>query len=182
MKRREKDGIQQSIFRTEENLVSIEEYREMAAGINKRKAHEKKWMNTIIETAFALDLPAVHVEYFCGNKFFPTCTGGKGKKKHPPRRAICPTCGSEVLAICVNRINKGLTGHFDILGIGWAIETKHKVNKGAQEARPDKTQVPKSALYEITCVPHLTVNESNEQEVFNFLRTIHNTKFPERKI
>lgn len=179
--KKKKEAVQQHLFGQEQNRVTIEEYREMASGINKRKAHEKKFMNTIIETAFSLDLPCVHIEYFCGNKFFPTCSG-QGKHKHPPVRAVCPVCKQPVLAICVNRINKGLAGHFDILGIGWAIETKHKVNKGAQEAKPDKTQVPKSALYQITEVPHLTANESNEQEVFTFLRGIHNKKFPRRRV
>lgn len=180
MRVKKRDGVQQNIFRKEENLVPLEKYMEMAAAGAMRTAHEKKFMNTIIETASALDLPCIHVEYFCGNKFYPVCTGGK-RKKHKPTRAICPTCGREVLAVCVNRINKGLAGHFDILGIGWAIEIKHKVNKGPQEAKPDKSQVPKSALYQITEVPHLIVNESNEQEVFTFLRERHNEKFPGRK-
>lgn len=177
--KKSKEAVQQSMFVKEDNLVPIEEYREMAANINNRTAHEKKFMNTIIETAFALDLPCVHIDYFCGNKFFPTCTGQAGHK-HPPRRAVCPVCGRDVLAVCVNRINRGLAGHYDILGIGWAIETKHKTNKGPQVAKPTGAQVPKSALYKITKVPHLTVNESNEEEVFRFLRYVHNSKFPEK--
>lgn len=181
MKRKKKNAVQQSMFRREENFVSIEEYREMATAGSKKTSHEKKFMNTIIGTAYSLDLPCVHIEYFCGNKFYPTCTGGK-YKKHRPMRAVCPGCGQEVLAICVNRINKGLTGHFDILGIDWAIETKHKINKGPQIAKPSGSQIIKNALYEITAVPHMTVNESNEQEVFSFLRGIHNGKFPERKM
>jgi len=181
MKGKNRNGVQQSMFRKEENLVTIEEYREMAAGINKRTKHEAKFMNTIIETAFALDLPCIHVDYFCGNKFYPTCTGNKDKK-HKPARAVCPTCGKEVLAICVNRINKGLAGHYDILGINWAIETKHKVNQGPQTAKPAGSQIFKSALYQVTEIPQLVVNEADEKVVFNFLRDIHNKRFPERKI
>jgi len=181
MKRKPKSAEQQSLFPGELNRVSIEEYREMAAGINKRTKHEKKFMNTIIETAFALDLPCIHVDYFCGNKFYPTCTGNRFKK-HKPTRAICPTCGKDVLAICVNRINKGLAGHFDILGINWAIETKHKVNKGPQTAKPAGSQIFKSVLYQVTEIPQLVVNEADEKVVFDFLRKIHNNKFPERKM
>ena len=167
------------MFRREANFVPIEEYREMASAGLKRTQHEKKFMNTVIETAFALDLPCIHVDYFCGNKFYPTCTGRKGAK-HKPAQAVCPTCGQKVLAICVNRINKGLAGHFDILGITWAIETKHKVNMGPQIAKPGKSQIFKSVLYQVTEIPRLVVNEADEKVVWNFLRNIHNEKFPER--
>ena len=175
------NGVQQSMFCRESNMVSMEEYRKIAGKEHKRTRHEKKFMSGIIEVAHALDLPCVHIEYFCGNKFYPTCTG-RGSHKHAPARAICPTCGRPVLAICVNRINKGLAGHYDILGIDWALETKHKTNKGKQKAKGDRGQRIKSSLYETTKVPHLVVNEDDEEEIWQFLKGLHNKKFPERKI
>lgn len=178
--KKKKNGVQQSIFRKELNLVPIEEYREMATTGKKKTAHERKFMNSTIKTAFALDLPCIHIEYFCGNKFYPTCSG-TGSQKHKSIRAICPTCGKDVLAICVNRINKGLAGHFDILGVEWAIETKHKINKGEQEAKPEGSQIFKNILYDVVEIPHIIANEADDLKVYQFLRKIHEKKFPKRK-
>jgi len=181
MSRVNKNGVQQSMFCRDSNMVSIEEYRELVEKKHNRTSHEKKFMSGIIEVAHALDLPCVHIEYFCGNKFYPTCTGRFGHK-HAPARAICPICGEAVLAVCVNRINKGLAGHYDILGIDWAMETKHKINKGKQRAKGDKGQKIKSVLYETTKVPHLVVNEDDDEKIWKFLKDLHNRKFPERKV
>ena len=124
-----KDSIQTSLFKPkkESNLVSIEKYKEMCETKHKRKQHEKKYMADIMKLARSLNLPCIHIEHFCGNKFFPTCSGSK-KRPHKETKLICPICHRPVIATCVNRINKNLAGHFDILGISWAIETKHKKN------------------------------------------------------
>ncbi len=180
MKKRAKRNEQISLFPRDKNMVSLEEYKEMVSN-KKPKQHEKKFMNSIIQVANTMDLPAIHIEYFCGNKFYPTCSGSR-YVKHAPTRAICPTCHKPVLAVCVNRINKGLSGNFDILGIEWAIETKHKINKGEQDAKLSPRQIVKKNLYDSTNIPNIAINESDNQLAFDFLRAIHNQKFPDKLI
>ncbi len=137
-------------------------------------------MNKVIETAFALDLPCIHIEYFCGNRFYATCDRCSSKSHRV--RAVCPQCHRPVVVTCLNRINKHLAGHHDILGIEWAIETKHKINKGKQKAKGNVTQQIKGVLYDHCAIPNITVNEADEQEIFNFLRTVHNKKYPNRRV
>ena len=174
-----KDSVQQSLFGNVKNNISMEEYKK---SFNKKpKQHEKKYMDTIIKTANSLDLPCFHIDYFCGNRFFPTCSGF-GSFRHAPAKAVCPICRKPVLATCVNRINKGLSGHYDIIGIDWAVECKHKTNKGKQIAKPSSRQAIKGLYYDIIGIPNIVVNEDNDLETFQFLKTIHNNKYPERII
>jgi len=174
-----KDSVQQSLFGVEKNRVSLEDYKKSVS--KKPKQHEKVYMNSLIKTATSMDLPCIHIEYFCGNKFYPTCKGTRFAP-HKETRAICPCCGKPVLATCINRINKGLAGHYDIIGVEWAIESKHKINKGKQVAKPSIRQSIKELYYDCMGVPNIIVNESDEQIAFNFLKTLHNSKFPERII
>lgn len=151
------------------NTVSLEDYKKLLLTGTRRKQIERKFMKDIIKSANALDLPAIHIEYFCGNKFYPTCSGAKNNP-HPPVRAICPKCGKTVLAVCTNRINRGLAGQFDILGISWAIETKHKRNLGAEKAKNSSRQENIVPWYESFGVPHITANEGDNQEIWHFLQ------------
>lgn len=128
-------------------------------------------MNDIIRAAFSMGLPCIHIEYYCGNKFYPSCSGTK-ENPHEPANAICPTCGEPVLAECTNVLNKNLKGHYDIIGIAWAIETKHKINKGAQDATLDPAQSIRRYLYDLKGVPNISANESNDKEVLAFLYSI----------
>jgi len=138
-----------------DNTVSMEDYkRSLLKG--KRRKEEKKLMDDIVSAAASLDLPSVHIEYYCGNKFYPTCSG-KRKQPHAPARAICPVCKKPVLAVCTNRINRGLVGQFDILGVSWAIETKHKRNKGRQVATLSATKKLIVPWYESLKVPDTIV-------------------------
>lgn len=128
-------------------------------------------MSDIIRAAFSLGLPCIHIEYYCGNKFYPTCSGSPDHP-HEKRRAICPECGNEVLAVCQNVLNKNLKGHYDIIGIAWAVETKHKTNKGPQEASLDRSQEIRRQLYDVTNVPNISVNESDDRKILAFLFSI----------
>lgn len=176
--RNKKDSVQVSMFpQKETNMVSLEEFKK---SIKKPTQYEKKFMNRVMEVAFSLDLPCIHIEYFCGNKFYATCDSCSTKANRV--RAVCPICHRPVLVTCLNRINKHLAGHADILGVDWAIETKHKINKGKQVAKGNPRQQVKELLYDHCSIPNITVNEADDQEIFDFLRKLHNRKFPEREI
>lgn len=151
--------------------MTLEEFRDKIAKSHPPKQHEKKLMQDIMGAARSLDLPCIHIEYFCGNKFYPICQGTK-TLPHKPTRAVCPVCHKPVLAVCLNRINKGLAGHYDILGIRWAIETKHKINKGPQQARASLGQQIHGLIYDQFGVPNLTINETGTDQVLPFLKTL----------
>ena len=171
-----KGGVQVSMF-PETNMVSLEDYKKSA---RKPVQHEKKFMNSVMQVARTLDLPCLHLDYFCGNKFYATCINCSNNSHQV--RAVCPVCHKPVLVTCLNRINKHLAGHYDILGLEWAIETKHKINKGKQVAKNAPRQENKSFFYNQCSIPNITVNESDDQEIFDFLRKLHNKKYPERQI
>ena len=178
MPRKKKIKEQVDLFPQELNRVSLEDYKAMS---RKPVQHEKKFMGDIIETAFKLDLPCIHIKYFCGNTFYATC-GHCSNERGQKIIAICPVCGRKVLVTCLNRLNRDLAGHFDLLGVDWAIELKHKTNKGPQEAKPAPAQFFKSCLYDVCNIPNLTANEDDSLKVYRFLRELHNRKFPERQI
>jgi len=148
------------------NTISLEEY---AALSKPRAAHEKKFMTDLIGAAGAMGLPSIHINYFCGNKFFPICTGTP-THRHQPVRLICPACHQPHLVTCRNRINTALQGHFDILGISWAMETKHKINKGPQTAKPSTSQHSRALTYTSFNIPHIVINESNVPQAIQFLQ------------
>ncbi len=150
------------------NMMSLEEYKKRNG---KRIQHEKILMKDMMRIAKSLDLPCIHIEYFCGNKFYAVC---QTCSKKSPVYAVCPCCGKRVLAHCVNRINKHLSGQYDILGIEWGMETKHKINKGKQDAKRGKSmrQQIQGLVYDLDGVPHLTINEDDVQRGFEFLQTI----------
>lgn len=164
MKRRKQDP---NLF-PDQNMMSLEEFKKTRS---RPKQHEKKFMKDIMQIAKSMGLPCLHIEYFCGNKFYATCDVCS-KKQNQPVRAVCPCCGKKVLAHCLNRINKSLTHEFDIVGIRWGIETKHKINKGAQKARGTIGQQIKGLEYDSAGIPHLIINEDDAQQAYNFLEAL----------
>ena len=168
---KKKEAIQTNLFKKERNLVSLEEFKAICESNASKTQHEKKLMEDMMRIAKSLGLPCVHIEHFCGNKFYPVCSGSKARP-HRPTKAICPVCRRNILAHCLNRINKGLAGHFDILGISWAMETKHKINKGKQKAKLDPRQEKKEMVYNSFGVPCIAINESGAQKGFDFLRNV----------
>lgn len=142
------------------NTISPEALK--AAQPARRGKPEKKLMNDIMKIARrTYALPCIHLEYYCGNHF----------------NLSCPKCGHVQLATCHNTINRHLAGHYDIIGIAWAIETKHKVNKGPQDAKPSPRQHDRALTYDLHHIPHIAVNESHTQQLIDFLSTRSKEKY-----
>lgn len=112
-----------------------------------RIQREKKLMLSLQSTCEDLKLPAIHIRNYCGNTFYHDC----------------PSCKKSSLVVCNNILNKHLYGHYDLLGISWAIETKHKKNKGKQSAlnQLSNSQKLKHSFYDRYNVPYIFVNESD---------------------
>lgn len=108
---------------------------------------EKKFMRVLQSTCEDMKLPAIHIRNYCGNTFYYTC----------------PSCQNSSLVVCNNILNKHLYGHYDLLGISWAIETKHKTNKGKQSASKQlsQSQKLKHSFYDYYNVPYIFANESD---------------------
>jgi len=178
--RRTKEPIQQTLFPKkltgDLNTLTRAQAEEI---LSKKKlaAPEKRIMEDLIRAAFALGLPCIHIQYFCGNKFYPVCTGSH-ERPHAPTPAVCPVCHQRVLAHCRATNNKHLAGHYDIIGVAWAIETKHKVNKGDQDPTKQLSdgQRFKSELYGATDVPSMVINEGNINEAVSFLTRLSKEK------
>lgn len=127
-----------------------------------RTQHEKKLMNDVIEAATKIGLPCIHIQYYCGNKFYPKCKCGG--------MVICSKCGKPVLVECHNLLNKELSGLPDVLGIAWAIETKHKINKvKKQKLKLAQNQDKMFNAIRGIGIPALIINEDNADEAFKFL-------------
>lgn len=156
---------QPSLF-PDENMVSLEEFKKVRS---RPRQHEKKFMADIMQIARSLGLPCLHIEYFCGNKFYAICEDCT-KRKNYRVEAKCPCCGKRVLAHCINRINKRLTHEFDIVGIEWGIETKHKINKREQKAIGKIGQQIRGFEYDGSGTPHITINEEGAQEAYEWLQ------------
>lgn len=123
-----------------------------------RIQHEKKYMLEIMSAAKKLGLSCLHVKNYCGNKF----------------NVVCTKCGNKTLATCHKILNPEAKGHYDIIGIAWCVETKHKINKGKQVAKGSKLQKDISDEYKKNGIPHIIANESDHQTVLNFLYRIAN--------
>jgi hypothetical protein len=173
---RKKRPAQTSLFQNEANIVPLEEWKQQARKSQRRKQPEQSLTNAVMQAARVMQLPCIHLEYFCGNSFFPKCTG-TAHGRHAPAVATCPRCRRPVLAQCFNTINRNLAGHFDVLGIAWAIETKHKVNKGEQKAKLEKGQAVRAEQYRELEIPHLAMNEADDRALLNFLRERYREKY-----
>jgi hypothetical protein len=174
--------IQQDLFARELNFVPLSEYLDSVKPVQ----HEKKFMRSIMDTAKKMNLPCIHVDYFCGNKFYATCDpcSQLAHKRNPgaPRvQAVCSRCHKPVVVTCLNRLNKRLAGHYDILGIDWAIETKHKTTKKKNSpAKLSPRQQVKDIVYDLLDVPHIAVHEGNQDLLWNFLQEQHFRKYNKR--
>lgn len=157
-----KQNKQTSLFQEDSNLISMEEFKKISA---KRTQHEKKFMGDLIKAAYSMGLPCFHIDYYCGNKFYARCSCNASGDSP----VFCSFCNKPILVECHNTLNKNLSGHFDIIGIGWAIETKHKINKGKQTPKESSRQKIKKEVYEKMGVPNIIVNESGNQEALTFL-------------
>lgn len=155
------------------NEISLSDYRSSLT--RKPQQHEKKFMDDLMNVAFSMDLPCIHIKQFCGNTFIPSCSGSKFHP-HSPSLATCNICHQPIKAVCCKRTNSHLTGHWDIIGISWAIETKHKTNVGPQVAMLSPGQQFKGLLYKITDIPAIAVNESQNLDAYTFLRDLANSK------
>jgi len=130
------------------NVVSREEYLSASKKRAERKQREKVFMNDI--SRFLSSFPHIHIEYYCGNKFWVECK-----------------CGNKILAECHKVNNAKNAGAPDLIGIAWAIETKHKVHgkntklAPAQDAFRHKLESMK--------IPFLKLDETNADEILNFI-------------
>ena len=146
-------------FMNEANVLSEAEAEELLSPKKSRKRrnqHEKRFMNAVIDLAHSLGMPCIHVVYYCGNTF-------------PVK---CDHCGKYKMVTCTKRNNTHLTGQFDIIGIAWAIETKHKINKGKQDAKLSPKQEAVASLYRIHEIPSLAANESHSDIIIRFLQNV----------
>lgn len=129
-----------------ENVMGLDEYRGMA----KRRAHpEKDLMRVLMRTAWTLDFPCVHIENYCGKRY----------------NHRCAKCGAVSLVTCHGRNNIDNVGHYDILGIAWAIETKTVENPALR-----LTQKATAGVYERYGIPHIVLNEKNADSAISFFR------------
>jgi len=161
-----KEAHQISLFkRGSINTIPLEEFKEATAKRRPRRA-EKKLMDDIIRVAFSMGLPCIHVENFCGNTFVPFCD----EHRVP---MVCPKCGRVRPVTCRHVLNRHLAGHFDIIGVAWAIETKHKTTKVIrQDPALDPRQEIKQILYTLSDIPTAVINEDTLDRLLPFFKSL----------
>lgn len=137
-----------------ENTLTIEEWKKKAQRRNHHK--EKDFMNQLIKAAWLFNHPCIHIENYCGNRI----------------NAPCQKCGHKNLVVCHKVNNLHATGHFDILGIAWALETKTKLNKNKESPKLSINQCSMANLYQKYHIPHFAANEDNEIEALKFLQSL----------
>lgn len=135
--------------------MSAEEFK--ARYRKPRVQHEKKFMDSMHNRALLYGLPSVHIRNYCGNRF-----------NHQ-----CPRCGNVSLVTCNNLLNKHNAGMFDLIGIRWALEFKHKTTKKKKQiARGSFVQQGQGLFYKAYGIPAICANESNINEVTTFFSQI----------
>jgi hypothetical protein len=125
---------------------------------------EVAFMNEVKELAEKLGLPALHIENYCGNKFFPKCSCGGS--------AVCSVCGKPVLAHCRKRNNTGNAGTPDLIGISWAVECKRDRNQRGDSFAPSIRQKTTMEKLHDQGIPVVVGNLARMNEVENFLKAI----------
>lgn len=125
---------------------------------------EADFMNEVKELAEKMGLPSLHIENFCGNKFFPKCSCGGS--------AVCSVCGKPVLAHCRKRNNTGNAGTPDLIGIAWAVELKRDRNQRGEPCAPSIRQKTTMEKLHDHGVPVMLAHPGNLSEVISFLKTI----------
>jgi len=148
-----------------------------SAGRKKPQQIENNFRKDIEHAAAAMDLPCIHIEYFCGNKFIPKCERmvlpGLGQSYHTcGGTAICSKCGRPILAHCKKTNNNSLAGQPDIIGVAWAIETKCARNKKGEGFKPTPEQQATLSYYQKKNIPVLLVSTAQSDEAVQFLRQL----------
>lgn len=129
----------------------------LATRITKKRKHiEDNFRKDIEHAASAMDLPCVHIEYYCGNKFW----------------VKCQTCGKLNLAECHRAINKNLKGQPDIIGIAWTIETKCSRNKKGEAFKPSPEQLATIEYYKSKNIPTLVLSTQESDKAIEFLQEL----------
>jgi hypothetical protein len=111
---------------------------------------EKDFMRDVQRYAASLGLPSIHIEYFCGNKFF----------------VECPCCGTKVLAHCRKSNNKENAGLPDLLFLKACIEVKR------DGFEPSPLQVSTHEALQRQGVLVITVSPGSVSEAMEFLKNI----------
>jgi len=117
---------------------------------------EKDFMRQVKDLAEKMGLPSVHIENYCGNKFF----------------VECPICGNKTLATCRKRNNTGNAGTPDLIGIEWAIELKRDRNQRGEAFEPSIRQKSQMEKLSGLGVPVMVASPGNINEAINFLKNI----------
>lgn len=177
---RKKNPLQQNLFGTatisKENGGTSSFITATKSSINKKRNHiEDSFRKDIEHAAKAMDLPCIHIEYFCGNKFVPRCERKRlqslgGDHNTCGGTAVCNRCGQPILAHCRNTINRNLKGQMDIIGVAWGIETKQARNKKGEAFKPTPEQLEIARYYESKKVPVLVLSTAQSDEAIKFLR------------
>jgi hypothetical protein len=110
-------------------------------------------MADLMRMARALGLPCLHLEYYCGNKFF----------------VQCPDCGRKILAECHKSNNADAAGLPDILGIAWGLETKRDRNGRGDPFEPAPGQAAAFDRLRAAGLPVLVASPGSEPEAIQFL-------------
>lgn len=118
---------------------------------------EKSFMQDVMDYALKIGLSNLHVDYYCGNKFF----------------VECPCCGNKTLAECHKSNNKENSGLPDIIGIAWGIELKRDRNQRGDAYEPSLRQKTQMEKLHDHGIPVIVGNPGNMVEIEKFLKSIH---------
>lgn len=121
---------------------------------------EKKFMKQLQDVAYKLGLPCLHIEYYCGNKFYVKCS----------------KCGHPTLATCHKRNNTENVGQPDLIGIAWTIETKRDRNKRGDAEKTTPIQDLVMRLLKEAGIPGIVANPAKMQEAIDFLQKLAREK------
>ena len=117
---------------------------------------EKDFMRQVKDLAEKMGLPSVHIENYCGNKFYSTCSH----------------CGHSDLVTCRKRNNTGNAGAPDLIGIQWAIELKRDRNQRGEAFEPSIRQKTQMEKLSGQGIPVMVASPGNVAEALHFLNEL----------
>ncbi len=123
----------------------------------KRRQVEDKFRNSIQDFLKLIKVPFVHINYYCGNKFYHRC----------------PHCHKFSVVSCNKINNLANAGHFDILGIAWAIETKTFKRKTVVQ----DNQKLRQQDYLNAGIPSLICHDRQTRTILDFIGKIYPGRF-----